>query len=224
MHVLLLLASTVHLPPYYFDFASLLLRPFVSRSSIRECILIYLLDTQVIQISRHPLLLLLTRGLLLLHWLGTLLLFNRSQTWQARLLLVDRFLLGHLTRLLLLRVVRLRAAQKLLPVDGTLLALRELALVLDAVVLLLACVGSMGSVPGEDGLLFEVKRVVILREIAAVAFVNYARRHQLLLGVGTLLEFGMGIQVTQLFESGRLLHYRSLLAVATLRLRMFAMY
>ncbi len=61
---------------------------------------------------------------------------------------------------------------------------------------------------------------MIFREIAPVTFVNYARRHQLLLGVRTLLEFGMRVQVAELFESRRLLHDGGLLAVATLRFRM----
>ena len=74
-------------------------------------------------------------------------------------------------------MVRLRATQKLLPIDGTLLPLSQLPLVLDAVVLLLACVRSMDYIPGQYRLVFQVKWVVIFREIASVAFVNYARCH-----------------------------------------------
>lgn len=113
-------------------------------------------------------------------------------------------------------MVRLRATQELLAIDSTLLPLGQLPLVLDAVVLLLARVRSMDYIPSQYRLVFEVKWVVIFHEIAAVAFVNDARRHQLLLGVRTLLEFGMRVQVAELFEGRRLLHDGSLLAVATL--------
>lgn len=56
---------------------------------------------------------------------------------------------------------------------------------------------------------------MLLVEIAAIAFVDDARRHQLLLGVRTLLEFRMRVQVAEFLESRRLLHYRSVLALAT---------
>lgn len=135
-----------------------------------ECIFIDLFDPEVVQARDESLLFARTARLLL----------DAREPRQPALVVLrvrgERGLGGRLRVLLNQPVLVLRAAQHLLPVNGSLLSLGQLSLLRNTVLAKLIVHGSLQMVPAY-AVIVQLERILVSAEGVAVTLVNYARSH-----------------------------------------------